>query len=296
MRDHNLQAMLTKAKTAHQAGDLAGARNLRRDFSDFARSTRRPRRASAVATQAGRLDAATVLCRRALVLAPASIGVALRLGLLLNHGNHVTAAAHAFERVMTIEPDHYAASHNAQVARLRASHAAAAAVDWKAAIAHATRAIRTAPTHHIPRRELGLIAQQAEPLDLARSALTRAAILELSDPETLNRLGYVAFGSHNIDRAERYFRFGAIIAPSYANAHIGQAEWQLGAVMWRPPSRRRTGVRDGPGQRPDRIPPGLVSVHGRRTRAGAAALRGAPPQIRQCHPPRPTGALAGRGA
>ena len=77
---------------------------------------------------------------------------------------------------------------------------------------------------HIPWRELGLIAQQAEHLDLARSALTRAAILELSDPETLNRLGYVAFGSHNIDQLERYFQFGAIIAPSNANAHIGQAE------------------------------------------------------------------------
>ena len=230
MRDQNLQAMLTKAKTAHQAGDLARAAEIcDAILAILPDQLDALRRASAVATQAGRLDAAAVLCRRALVLAPASIGVILRLGLLLNHGNHVTAAAHAFERVMTIKPDHYAASHNAQIARLRASHAAAAAGDWKAAIAHATRAIRTAPARHIPWRELGLIAQQAEHLDLARRALTRAAILELSDPESLNRLGYVAFGGHNIDRAERYFRFGAIIAPSHANAHLGQAE----CLAWR---------------------------------------------------------------
>ena len=81
MRDHNLQAMLTKAKTAHQAGDLAGAAEIYDAIlAILPDQLDALRRASAVATQAGRLDTAAVLCRRALMLAPASIGVPYAAG------------------------------------------------------------------------------------------------------------------------------------------------------------------------------------------------------------------------
>ena len=62
MRDQNLQAMLTKAKTAHQAGDLARAAEIcDAILAILPDQLDALRRASAVATQAGRLDAAAVL-------------------------------------------------------------------------------------------------------------------------------------------------------------------------------------------------------------------------------------------
>ncbi|MGB1007601.1 MAG: tetratricopeptide repeat protein, partial [Thalassobaculaceae bacterium] len=230
MRDDNLRAMMAKAEAAHQGGDLAGAAAIYDailtalpDQSDALHQ------ASVVAMQAGRPDAAMIFCRRALVLAPATLGMANRLGLLLGHANQVAASARAFERAVVTLPSHPRASQNAQVARLLLSHAAAAAGDYETAIAHARRATRTAPARHLAWQELGSVAQQAEQLDLAARALRRAVILEIADPEPLSRLGFLAFGRHNIDRAERYFRFSTMVAPVHANAHVGRAE----CLAWR---------------------------------------------------------------
>jgi tetratricopeptide (TPR) repeat protein len=167
--------------------------------------------------QAGRLDAAEPLVRRAIMLAPENADAHNLLGAILDQRGTAREAEHEYRTALRLNPKAVGAFANLGVLLARTHRPAEAVQAFESAL-------RLAPDHPQASFNLGLAFYQLNRLEEAAKWLEVAARVSPDRPEPLYSLGLIASARGQSEAAIDYWRRTLALQDDFAEANFLLAE------------------------------------------------------------------------
>ena len=181
------------------------------------------------ALQAGGLDEAEPLLRRALAVAPANADAHSLLGALLDQRGHTSAAERAYRTALTLNPRHVAARANLGVLLARTGRTDEAVRAFE-------EVLKLAPEHPQATYNLGLQYAARGQYERAASILERARAYQPDNVAVLAQLALALYELKHLDEAETTLASAAALAPAdadvlYARGLVSAARGQRDAAL-----------------------------------------------------------------